>query len=352
MHAVVMRDFGDPGVLRLEEVPTPAAGPGEVLVRVAAVEVSRTRDVATRTGQHPFSQQVTLPHVLGGHCAGTAVAVGDGVDESVVGERVAVMNNHFCGRCDACRDGREDHCPNLEMLGVHRWGSYAEYLAVPAAQLHVLPGDIGMAQAAALAATGPVGLTQLLAAGVQPGMFVLVPGATGALASTVAALVPTLGAMVVGLTRRPDAIVNAADMIVVNSTRPDFADAILAATGGARPRAAIDNVCAPEVFDRYFPALAHGSRIVVSGAIGPTPTLAVPARSLYSRSISLIGVRTDNAQVAARFWEQVRDGFRLPSGLVREYPLDAAARTHEAVAEGTVSGHTILQVSTTEGVTS
>ncbi|HEX2746297.1 MAG TPA: hypothetical protein VHN16_18115 [Streptosporangiaceae bacterium] len=70
MRAVVMRAFGDPGVLEIEDVPAPSPQAGEALVRVAAVEVSRSRDVAARSGRHPFSRQITLPHVLGCDFAG------------------------------------------------------------------------------------------------------------------------------------------------------------------------------------------------------------------------------------------------------------------------------------------
>ncbi len=166
MRAVVMRAFGDPGVLEIEEVPDPSPQAGEALVRVAAVEVSRTRDVAARSGQHPFSRQITLPHVLGGDFAGVVEAVGDGADPALVGQRVAAMNSHTCGECVACRSGREYECTQLEMVGIHRWGSYAELTRVPVGSLHVLPDGIEMSEAAALAATGPIALTQLRVAAV------------------------------------------------------------------------------------------------------------------------------------------------------------------------------------------
>ncbi|MGW3149526.1 alcohol dehydrogenase catalytic domain-containing protein [Streptomyces sp. NPDC001177] len=342
-----MREFGEPGVLRLERVATPRPGPDEVLVRVAAVEVSRTRDVATRTGKHPFSRHVSLPHILGGHFTGVVVSVGEAVDPSVVGKRVAVMNHHTCGRCAACRAGLENECGRLEMLGVHRWGSYAEFTSAPAEILHILPDDIDMVQAAALAATGPVGLTQFRTAHTGQDTIVLVTGLTGALASLLAALGPVLGATVIALSRRPQAVVPGTRAIVLDSTRHDLGDAIVAATGGAKPQVVIDNVCAPDVFERYFPALANGARIVVSGAIGTPqlPILPVPARELYSRTISLIGVRSHTQADAVDFWQMVRDGFRLPPELIHEYPLEAASSVHRAVQDGSTTGHTVLRIS-------
>jgi NADPH:quinone reductase-like Zn-dependent oxidoreductase len=347
MRAVVMRAFGDPGVLEIEEVPDPSPQAGEALVRVAAVEVSRTRDVAARSGRHPFSRQITLPHVLGGDFAGVVEAVGDGVDPALVGQRVAAMSSHTCGECVACRSGREYECTQLEMVGIHRWGSYAELTRVPAGSLHVLPDGIEMTEAAALAATGPIALTQLRVAAVTSGSEVLITGVTGALATVLAAFASRLGARVTGLTRRVAAVAPGLGITVLDSGREDLTQAIWEAAGGDGPDSVIDNVAAPDVFDRYFPALMNGARIVISGAIGTPdlPTLRVPAAPLYIRSISLLGVRAATARTTLDFWNLVRDGFRLPPGLVNEEPLEAAPAVHDAVIKGTAVGHTVLRVS-------
>jgi len=349
MRAVVMRAFGDSNVLQMEVVPTPRPEAGEALVRVAAVEVSRTRDVAARSGSHPFSRSINLPHVLGGDFAGVVEAVGDGADPRLVGMRVAAMNTHTCGECASCRAGREYECTQLEMVGIHRWGSYAELTRVPVGSLHVLPDGIGMAEAAALAATGPIALTQLRMAAVTSGSDVLVTGVTGALATVLAALGPSFGARVIGLTRRVASVPPGLDITVLDSTRENLTEAILGVTGGKGPDSAIDNVAAAEVFDRYFPTLVNGARIVISGAIGTPelPVLRVPAAPLYTRSISLLGVRTATARAALDFWDLVRGGFRLPPGLVHEEPLETAAAAHDTVISGSAVGHTVLRVSDT-----
>ena len=346
MLAVLMRAFGSPDVLQLEEVEAPVPGAGEALIRVGAVEVSRTRDVATRSGLHPFSRQVTLPHVLGGDFAGVVESVGVGVNPSLVGRRVAVMNTSTCGRCLACRSGREYECTDLRMVGIHTWGSYAELATAPIRSLHPLPDDIGLTEAAALAATGPIALTQLRMLGAVAGGSVVVTGITGALATVLAALAPQFGAHVIGLTRRAELVPQSLGCTVLNVDREDLAEAIVGASHGGGPVGAIDNVGTPEVFDRYFPVLQNGARIVVSGAIGGAemPLLRIPLVPLYVRSISLIGVRTATARTTKDFWDLVRDGFRLPEGLLHEMPLAEAARAHSKVLAGAATGHTILTV--------
>lgn len=347
MRAVVMRAFGDADVLELEDVEDPTPGAGETLVRVGAVEVSSTRDIATRTGRHPFSRQVSLPHVLGGDFAGIVEATGSGVDPSLIGQRVAASNGRSCGVCPACRAGNEAQCPDLTMLGIHRWGSYAELTTVPAANLNRIPDDVSLAEAAAMAATGPIALTQLQVGHVGAGTWLLVTGATGALATMLAALGAELGARVIGLSRRPEAIPSTLDLEArLNNADEGLAQTLLTLTSGAGVATAIDNIATGEVFARYFPALAIGGRVVVSGAVaGPElPVLPVPAAPFYIRSLSLLGVRTTTLRDIGAFWRLVNDGLRLPGGLVRELPLDDAAIAHAQLAAGDSVGHTILSV--------
>jgi L-gulonate 5-dehydrogenase len=328
MRAVVMREFGAADVLAHEDVEPPAPGPGEAAVRVGAVAVSRTRDVATRSGHHPFSSQVTLPHVLGGDFAGVVESVGAGVDPALVGVPVAVACSITCGVCEPCADRREAQCSSLEILGVHRWGSYAELVAVPAVNAHPLPVGLPMAQAAALAANGPVALAQLDVGRVQAGRWVLVTGVTGL--SRRPASVP----LELGVEERLDA------------TDPMLTTALLELTAGAGVDVVIDNVAEPDAFERYFAALTPGGRVVFSGAIGTPelPVLAVPAAVLYLRSLSLLGVRTATRRHVAAFWREVGEGFRLPSSLIETFPLEAAPDAHARVAGGDAVGAVVLTV--------
>jgi hypothetical protein len=134
MRAVVFRRFGGPEVLEVGELPVPPVGEQEVMIRVAAVSVGRLVDLTARAGTHPYARFV-LPHALGAEHAGTVVAVGDGVCHLGAGDRVAVFPVFTCGSCRACRDGATEACPQLQIMGVHRPGAYAEYTVVPAANV-------------------------------------------------------------------------------------------------------------------------------------------------------------------------------------------------------------------------
>jgi D-arabinose 1-dehydrogenase-like Zn-dependent alcohol dehydrogenase len=346
MRAVVIREFGDEDVLRVEQVRDPSPGRGEALVRVGAVEVSRTRDVATRSGHHPFSRQVTLPHVLGGDFAGTVEAVGPDADPGLVGRRVVATNTQSCGECAECLAGNEPRCANLTMLGIHRQGSYAELAVVSTEVIHPIPDDLPMGAAAAMAADGPIAFAQLAVGAVGAGTWLLVTGATGALGTTLVALGVERGAKVVGVSRRPEAIPAELELQArLDAHDPDLTDRLYGLSE-AGIEVVADNVGDPTTFSSYFEALAVGARILVSGAIGAPelPILPVPAAPLYVRSISILGMRTATRRHAAAFWDLVASGFRMPAGLVHEMPLGEVAAAHARIAAGTQLGHTVLTV--------
>lgn len=343
MRAVVMRAFGNPEVLEVEDVEDPVPAGGEVLVRVRAVEVSSTRDLGTRSGNHPFSQQVTLPHVLGGDFAGVVKSVGTGVDARLIGKRVAVSSSVTCGACGACSAGREAQCLRLQMIGIHRWGAYAELATAPAANVCEVPADMSFPEAAALAATGPIAFTQLNAGQVRTGTWLLVPGATGALGTTLVALGTALGARVVAMSRRPGAIpaVLRTEARLAGSDS-ELAARLLALTADAGIDLVIDNVASRADFARYYPALAVGGRIILSGAIGALEetTLQVPSRPLYLRSQTLLGIRTSSLRDVAAFWDVADAGFRLSHELISQLPLGRAAEAHASLTQNV--GHLVL----------
>lgn len=344
MRAVVIRDFGGPEVLRLEQLEDPHPAPGEVVVAVAAVEVSATRDAATRSGRHPFSQQVTLPHVLGGDCAGTVVAMADGVAEVEVGTRVAVSNAVACGVCAQCQAGHDGACLNLQLVGIHRPGSYAERLAVPARNVTPLPNGLELHHAAAYAADGPIAHAQLLAGGVTKGTSVLVCGAAGALGSTLVAMAAARGARVIALSRRPPEMLarwGAETTVATDAT--DLAERLLELTGGAGVDVVIDNVALAAPFAAYMSAMAMGGRVVISGAMGPEP-LAFVAQRFYTRSLTIIGVRTEDRTTRTEFWGEVAGSLRLPDDSLETMALEEAEQAHRRVATGDKVGHLLLKV--------
>jgi len=134
--------FYGPGDVRVESVPIPEAGPGELVVRVKTATTCGT-DVKAFVRGYP---NLTPPTPFGHELAGDIVAAGDGVDAArpdlALGARVVSANSAPCHHCYYCRLGRESLCENLTLL----WGAFAEYIRIPARivrdNVHVLPDNL------------------------------------------------------------------------------------------------------------------------------------------------------------------------------------------------------------------
>jgi len=127
MKAAVLRGIED---LKMVDVEEPSCNSGDILIKVEACAICKT-DVKMFHAGH---RDLELPRVLGHEVAGTIIEVGKGVykDEFKVGDRVQVAPGLPCGSCPFCTRGVPNMCDNMEIIGFHRDGGFAEYLLVPA----------------------------------------------------------------------------------------------------------------------------------------------------------------------------------------------------------------------------
>lgn len=147
MRAAVLHAPGD---LRVQDWPDPAAGPGELVLKVAAAAICGT-DIRVFRGRK--NKGVRFPTVLGHEFAGRIVAVGSGVGQFKVGDCVGVDPVYPCGRCAYCQSGRENVCQNRQAMGYEFDGAFAEYVRIPAigverGNVFRLPEGIDWSQAA------------------------------------------------------------------------------------------------------------------------------------------------------------------------------------------------------------
>jgi propanol-preferring alcohol dehydrogenase len=152
--------------LRLDEVPVPEPGPGEILIRVSACGVCHT-------DLHIAEGELAAPHlpVIPGHQAvGKIAALGPDAGDWSVGDRAGVFWLYrSCGRCGFCRRGEENLCPDAEFTGLHRNGGYAEYLVADAGFAVRLPENFNDVAAAPLLCAGVIGYRSLRRAELLPG---------------------------------------------------------------------------------------------------------------------------------------------------------------------------------------
>ncbi|MFD7062169.1 NAD(P)-dependent alcohol dehydrogenase [Streptomyces sp. NPDC059906] len=175
MRAVQFDRFGPPEVLRVDDVPTPRPGPGEVLVEVHAASVD-AGETAFRAGRMRRVTRVRFPRGLGSDFAGRVAALGSGVRAWSVGDAVWGLMPHLT------------------------FGAIADYVAVPEQRLARAPENLDLLEAAALPVVGTTAMTALSGkARLQPGERLLVRGATGGVGSVAVQLGKALGAHVTAL---------------------------------------------------------------------------------------------------------------------------------------------------------
>jgi NADPH2:quinone reductase len=195
MKAMVIREFGPPEVMRLEDVSTPEPGADEVLIRVHAVSVNRTLDLAVRAGTYAVA--AALPHILGVDPSGVVAAVGPGVTSCKVGDRVVTRQ--------ILRPATATAGPSI--LGVHAWGGYAEYVKVPVTATHPIPEGLDFVVATVVARHAPTALSMLRdVAKVAPDEWVLVMGASGGLGIAGIQVATSLGARVIAAAGADDRV--------------------------------------------------------------------------------------------------------------------------------------------------
>lgn len=342
MKAILLRQFGGPEMLNLEDAPTPIPGPGEVLIQVHAVSVNRTLDLLVR--QSGDGRGVTLPHVLGVDPSGVIDAVGHGVEHLQVGDRVAVLSSIRCGLCAACQQGWATDCPNATLLGIHRWGGYAEYVSAPADSVIRIPDKLSFAEATVVTRHFPAAFNLLLdQANLQSGEWVLVMGAAGALGGCGVQVAKLVGAAVIagaGSDERVAAAMSYGADHGINYRTHDLAEEVLRFTDSRGVDLVFENVGDPALWPGSFNSLARDGRLVTAGAHGGG-LVTLDLRRLYMRRLRIIGSTGSTRKYAQRSLEEAAAG-RIRAVVGRVIPLRQAAEAHRLVESNAIIGKIIL----------
>ena len=220
MRAAVFEEFG--GSVDVRTVADPVPSSGGVVVEVHATGLCRS-DWHAWVGH---DDGVALPHVPGHELVGVIVAVGGDVRRWNVGDRVTTPFVCGCGRCQWCRDGQAQVCPDQTQPGFTHWGSFAEYVALHAADTNL----VAVADAVSDAAAAGLGCRFATAyralharAGVRPGEWVTVFGVGGVGLSAVQVAVAA-GARVVAVDRTPAALALARTLGAEHTVLSDGSD--------------------------------------------------------------------------------------------------------------------------------
>lgn len=345
MHAVVIHHHGGPESLSYEEIPVPAPGPGEALIRVRATSINRL-DLWARSGPpepvFPWPKE-TFPIISGSDCAGDVAAVGAGVDERLVGQRVVLYPSLYCGACDECRAGEQTQCYTYSIFGEHKPGAMAEYAVAPAANLLPLADSVSYTEAAAMPVAYTTAWRMLVTAGkLRGGATILTLGVGGGVGSAALVIGRRLGARVLAGASSQDkrdlAIQHGAEA-AVDVSEP-FSAQVLELTDGR----GVDIVADPLgiTWPESIRSLARGGRLVVCGATaGNRPVFDI--RELYQRHRSIVGAPMGNWRDFTTVINLLNRGELRPI-IDSVYPLAEATSAHIRAESRESFGKIVLTV--------
>jgi NADPH2:quinone reductase len=319
---------------RIEDVPTPTPGPGQVLIRVESAAVNFSDVLRRRGDMYPFETE--FPFVPGGEVAGTIVAHGPGVEGPKVGTRV------------------------FALAGSTGFGGYAQYaLSYAPTAIPVPPGlDLDVASVLTIAgSTAKLMLTQ--AARLQPGESVLIPAATGGVGSFAVSIARNLGAgkiiAAVGSPAKFDAARKLGAHDVVDYSAPDWASKVVALNNGKGVDVAFE-ASGGETLEQTLGALGSFGRLIVFGAASGRPgklSEAAQNRWLYAPSLNQVissfnlgewfmgRPEVAGPALGELMKEVLAEKIRLP--VIRTMPLDKVQEAHELIEQRRVSGKLILK---------
>ena len=319
MKAIVVRAFGDPSVLKLEELPDMVPGPGQVLVRVHAAGVNPV-EAYVRSGAYP--RKPALPYTPGGDAAGVVEALGPGAAKFKVGDRVYAFGGHS--------------------------GAYARQLVAAEGQLALLPAAVSFAQGAALGVPYGTAHYALFERGkALAGERVLVHGASGAVGLAALQLAKAAGFKAYGTAGSEAglaAVLEAGAEKAFDHRKPDYGDEI-AALAGAEGLNLIVEMLANVNLDKDLAWLAPKGRVVVVGSRG---RVEIDPRVTMGKDADIRGLSLGNASPAELRLIHQDLGAGLIRGTLRpviaqEFPLADAAAAHGAVMQNGKVGKIVLK---------
>jgi NADPH2:quinone reductase len=320
MKAIRVHQFGGPAVLKLEEVPTPRPGPGQILVRVSA---SGVNPVETYIRSGAYAKLPALPYTPGTDCAGLVEALGDGVESYAVGGSVYTSGTVT--------------------------GAYAEFAICTVDQVHALPADVTFAQGAALGVPYATAYRALMQrAQAQPGETVLIHGASGGVGAAATQIARAAGLQVLGTAGTEEGLRMVAAQgahAVFNHRSPDYLEQVRQHTGGKGVDVVLE-MLANVNLGKDLTILGPRGRVVVIGSRGP---VEINPRDAMGRDADIRGMVLFNATPAelagihAALVAGLENGSLQPV-IAAEYPLAEAAAAHESVMahEGGARGKIVL----------
>lgn len=326
--------------MRWGQVPDPEPGPGEVVVAVHACGLNHC-DLDSREGTSRWT--FPMPHVLGAEFAGFIDQVGSDVGEWEIGQPVTALQQYACGSCMRCRAWQQDRCVHFTVFGTDCWGGYAERVLVPAHALIPLQGaEEFMTAAAAQCVVSTAWHMVVKMARARDGHILLIPSASGGVASAAVQCAKLVGARVIATVGDDSKVKQVSALgadVVVNYRRDDILKAVREATLGEGVDTVIDTVGGTQ-FATHMAALRIDGELITCGAhAGEVVDLDIIP--LFRQGHSVRGFRVASPGDIYHALELALAGLvRVP--VHQTFPLSEAAAAHDALQRREHVGKIVL----------
>jgi threonine dehydrogenase-like Zn-dependent dehydrogenase len=264
----IIKATGDAGSLQVAEMPTPKAGPEQIVVQIKATGICYT-DVSILNNKYKGRRPVPVPVILGHEGAGVIAELGPGVRDHAVGDRVALEAISGCGKCLQCRTGFKNMCVDWEHIGITCHGTFAEYLVLPSELAHTMPDDMDFADAAFME---PLSLVVRSLEKVMPmvgeTVAILGPGSLGMFHLQAFKAAGASKVIMVGLEQDRKRFAIAKDLgadHIINISEQDPVEAILEYTDGLGADIVVETASSAKATELTFDLAAPRARVVLFG---------------------------------------------------------------------------------------
>lgn len=342
MKAVVVHEHGGPEKLTWEpEWPEPTLGPEEVLVRVRACALNHL-DIWVREGLPKV--KIPLPLIPGCDVAGEVVSVAREGAAVVPGQKVVISTGVTCGRCEHCVQGRDNLCLHYTGIGYHRDGGYAEYVAVPEANVFLMPESLSWEEAASIPLVFLTVWNMLInKAELKPGETVLVLAAGSGVGIAAVQIAKLVGARVLATASTEEKLEKAKELgadEVINYSRSDFSRVVRRLTDRRGVDVVVEHT-GRGTWHKSILSLARGGRLVTCGATSGYRA-HTDIRYVFNRELKLMGGYLGPKGNLPRILRLVAAG-ELRAVLDRVYPLTEAREAQMRLEDRAQFGKVVLR---------
>src|SRR5256886_4480469 len=340
MKAVIFERHGGPEVLKLTEVADPQIKANEVLVEVRACALNHL-DVWVRTGLPGI--KIPLPHILGNDVAGVVRVVGELVGWVKAGDEVRVQPGVSCGHCAECLAGRDNFCPEYDIIGSGRDGGYAELVAVPGVNVIPKPKDLSWEAAAALPLVTLTAWHMLVArAHLQPGEDVLIHAAGSGVGSLGIQIAKLLGARVIATASSDEKLAKARELgadETVNYSSDDWPKQVKRLTQGRGVDVVFEHT-GEATWPGSILSLKKGGRLVTCGATSGYDA-RTDLRHVFYRHLTILGSMMGSKADLLTAMKFIETG-QIRAVIDRTMPLAEARKAHELMEDRAQFGKLVL----------